>query len=152
MIKGGGTLGGLAFSRVQGGWRIWDTRDVLVTTLDDELRTSPRFLPFLEYDLFSEDVVIGSNLASESRVVHDVLARGIPAMSFGAAANAVQAISQGGENFDMEAKGRLPDAWPTEGHEGFRANQWIHSDFKNVALPYVSSMYEALISKGELSY
>ncbi|MEO6993548.1 MAG: hypothetical protein ABI273_07955 [Lacunisphaera sp.] len=55
-------------------------------------------------------------------------------------------------NFDMEAKGRDPSVWPTEGHtaDPKSAGRWLHSDFKNVALPYVHKMYEEMISWGSL--
>jgi hypothetical protein len=153
MIKGGGALGGLAFSRVQGGWRLWDTSDVLASTSESELRKSPRFFPFIEGDLFSEDVATGSNRAAELRVAYDVLARGIPAMSYGAAANEISAMAQNDGNFNMELDGRNFGLWPTEGHgEEFRAGRWIHSDFKNVALPYVCKMYQSMITKGDLHF
>jgi hypothetical protein len=54
-------------------------------------------------------------------------------------------------NFNMESNGRLSGIWPLEAHEGDRQGKWIHSDFKNVALPYVCLMYKEMISKGKLS-
>lgn len=40
---------------------------------------------------------------------------------------------------------------PSEGHEDEFVGKWIHSDIKNVALPYVSKMYKTLINEGKLS-
>jgi hypothetical protein len=111
----------------------------------------PCFSPFLETQLFSDDVAFGSAKAAEPRVLYDVLARGIPAMSYCAAANPLPAVGRKVQNFNMEEKGRDPNSWPTQGHSGFRQNQWIHSDFKSVALPYVSDMYYEMIKRGELS-
>lgn len=53
-------------------------------------------------------------------------------------------------NFNMETKGRTTGQWPAEGHSGSNAGKWLHSDFKNAALPYVYQMYEAMIAKGSL--
>jgi hypothetical protein len=52
----------------------------------------------------------------------------------------------------MEASGRGKSSWPAEGHdEEFRAGRWIHSDFKNVALPYVYPMYQKMITEEALA-
>ncbi len=68
----------------------------------------------------------------------------------GAAANLVPALS-GDRNFNMETEGRTPNRWPSEGHTSTTTqNRWLHSDFKNAALPYVYQMYEAMIAKGSL--
>jgi len=155
MIKGGTGLGGLAFSRVQGGWRLWDNRDVLATTTDEELRARPVFSRFLEGDLFSDYEGTGSIKASESRVLYDVLARGMPALSYAAAANEIQVSELNSvtvQNFNIELDGRCASSWPADGHsEEFRAGRWIHSDFKNVALPYVYPMFQEMIARGGLN-
>lgn len=55
----------------------------------------------------------------------------------------------------METQGRrlLPNhepLWPTQGHQGTnRANHWLHSDFKNVALPYVYPLFDFMILKSK---
>jgi hypothetical protein len=160
MIKGSAGAGGLAFSRVQGGWWRRSNFDDPVVSVD-VLRTNPRFRLFLEGDLFSEDAGTGSIKASESRVLYDVLARGIPALSYAAAANPVPAFTPS-RNFDMESSGRVEKGkeadgntifeWPTEGHDDeYRANRWNHSDLKNVALPYVHKMYQNMLTQGELT-
>ena len=50
-------------------------------------------------------------------------------------------------NFDLESLGRTnADLWPTEGHSADRLfGRWLHSDFKNVALPYVAPLYTHMI-------
>lgn len=69
-------------------------------------------------------------------------------MSYAAAANALRDI----KSIDMEMEGRDPSKWPADGHsEEFRAGRWIHSDFKNVALPYVNPMYNEMIARGGLN-
>jgi hypothetical protein len=147
MIKGGAGLGGLAFVRVQGGWRLWDRREVAYSSTKAELQSNPVFLPFCEGDLLGGN---GSQLAADSKVRYDVLARGIPAMSFAVAPNALPR-EYSVDNFNMEVSGRTFYIWPSEGHgDDDRVGKWIHSDFKNVALPYVFPMYEAMISKAGL--
>jgi hypothetical protein len=111
----------------------------------DLLRKAPIFKRFLEQGLFGEN---GSQVAAEPKVRYDVLARGIPAMSYAAAANALPDI----KSIDMEMEGRVAGKWPTVGHDDkYRAGRWIHSDFKNVALPYVYPMFQEMITKGVLN-
>jgi len=97
----------------------------------------------------SSDPAVASDKAGEAKVQYDLLARGLPALSYAAAANRVPVLGDA-RNFDMEDKGRIPGLWPQEGHAGTRAGRWIHSDCKDVALPYVYKMYEAMIEKGSL--
>lgn len=155
MLKGGAGLGAAVMSRVQGGWSAnlldYPSNPAPTKTQapDSALKVNPYFNKFLEGALFSADASMASNKAAEPKVRYDLLARGIPALSYAAAANKIVAFTDD-RNFDMELKGRDFDAWPVEGHEGDRAGKWVHSDFKNVALPYVSKMYQDMISKGSL--
>jgi hypothetical protein len=157
MIKGGDGLGALPFGRVQGGWGTdFGTTEILIKLYTDFinlypedgkdlLRKAPIFKRFLEQGLFGEN---GSQVAAEPKVRYDVLARGIPAMSYAAAANALPDI----KSIDMEMEGRVAGKWPTVGHDDkYRAGRWIHSDFKNVALPYVYPMFQEMITKGVLN-
>jgi hypothetical protein len=72
-------------------------------------------------------------------------------MSYAAAANLMGKLGEQGKNVDMEDKGRVPGKWPAGGDDGLRVNRWIHSDFKNVALPYVHPMYHEMIARGGLN-
>lgn len=149
MIKGGAGLGRFAFKRVQGGWDRRANLDAPVIS-SDELGTNPRFGLFLEGDLFSDDESVGSIKAAEPRVLYDLLARGLPALSYAAAANPVPSLVAGSSNFNMETQGRVSGVWPLDGHGDDRFGQWNHSDFKNVSLPYVARMYQSMIDKGNL--
>jgi hypothetical protein len=84
-------------------------------------------------------------------VQYDVLARGIPALSFATAMHPVVPLGTD-RNFNMEAQGRTQNQWPTEGHtsDSRDAGRWLHSDFKNVALPYVFKMYQEMVNRGSL--
>ena len=68
-------------------------------------------------------------------------------MSYAVAANALPGV----KSIDMEKEGRVAGKWPADGHDGLRVNRWIHSDFKNVALPYVHPMFQKMITTGGLN-
>jgi hypothetical protein len=146
------SLAALFMERGQGGWDL-DLAYIFVSPeniTDEQLKIRPYFDEFREEDLMHTNPTIASARASDAKVQYDLLARGIPALSFAAAANPIAVIGAP-RNFDMESAGRVDGRWPTEGH--FRSgteNRWLHSDFKAVALPYVARMYEAMISKGTL--
>jgi hypothetical protein len=73
-------------------------------------------------------------------------------MTFAAGASPLPGVvSQGTENFDLEALGRATGYWPTEGHSGkLQAGRWLHSDFKNVALPLVQPLFTKMITESSL--
>ena len=99
-----------------------------------------------------EDPAVASAWAGIDQVQYDLLARGIPALSYAAGIDIVQTENNQITNFDVEAKGRSEGEWPTEGHSSDNAsNRWLHSDFRNVALPYVHKMYQSMINKGNLN-
>jgi len=123
----------IPMTRSQGGWRL--NGDYAA---GDDIRETPRFEPFLEPDLHSPDPAAADLKAGQTdpNVRFDLLARGIPALSYAAAVDSITGIS----NHDMEAEGRVHEGgnavWPTEGHGGQGLEGWLHSDFRNVALPY----------------
>lgn len=148
------SLAALFMERGQGGWdsdlAYLFTSHASIT--NEQLKTRPFFDEFKEDDLIHTDPAIASAKAAEPKVQYDLLARGLPALSYAAAANRLSALDLFPQtrNFDMEAEGRTSGQWPTEGHSGGNAGKWLHSDFKNAALPYVYQMYEAMIAKGSL--
>ncbi|MGE9289944.1 MAG: hypothetical protein ACQKBT_03070, partial [Puniceicoccales bacterium] len=81
-----------------------------------------------------------SNIAAGDDTQWHLLAEAIPAMSFAAAANEVEGML-GNYNMMDNALG-----WPSARGN----NNWLHSDFKNVSLNYVRSMYEEMINVGGL--
>ncbi len=162
-VKGasaGESLAVFNLSRVQGGWGEsvcytppWSTGS---HPLSPDQTREPYFGYFLEHDLFEVDPAKASAKAGLKLVQYDLLARGIPALSFAVAVHPLAPLDDPenpslSRNFDMEARGR-DLVWPTEGHtaDGKSAGRWLHSDFKNVALPYVHKMYEEMINRGSL--
>jgi hypothetical protein len=157
----GESLAVLNLSRVQGGWgeSVSYTPPWVIGSLPPSPNQTrePYFGYFLEDDLFDVDPARASAKAGQKSVQYDLLARGIPALSFAAAVHPLVRLKNDenpslSRNFDMEAQGRDQNVWPTEGHtaDGKSAGRWLHSDFKNVALPYVHKMYEEMINRGSL--
>ena len=77
----------------------------------------------------------------------DLLASGIPAMSFAAAVNPM-IILPATRNLNMEAQRGDNQAWPTSRQGGFYGSNWLHSDIKNMALPYVFNTYDTMLELG----
>ena len=155
LVKGVSWTASLAALFMERGQAGWDSDLAYLFTpnasiTNEQLKTRPFFDEFKEDDLINIDPAIASAKAGETKVQYDLLARGLPALSYAAAANLVPALS-GDRNFNMETEGRTPNRWPSEGHTSTTTqNRWLHSDFKNAALPYVYQMYEAMIAKGSL--
>jgi hypothetical protein len=143
------SLGNLVMERTQGGWNwneaAYGINPNLGAVTDSQLRTVPCFKPFKEAILLQPEIM---NVI-EPELKYDVLARGVPALSYATGVRPVNVISS--RNIDMQKKCRDETVWPTEGHSGDFVGKWIHSDFKNVSLPYVSKMYKKLIDEGALS-
>lgn len=146
----------LALERSQAGWNrnfiayptLPDPNDLSVL---EQLKTQPLFEQFLESDLFRSEPAIASVKASDPKVSYDLLARGLPAVSYAAAANQIPALELNLRNFNMEDLGRKLNQWTSERHDDDNTKgRWLHNDFKNVALPYVFPLYEAMITKGSL--
>lgn len=179
LIKGRSNLPALAIDRLQGGWGFnsdWDTHDLwswppLQQTMspedteryitDQHLIGRPFFRPFRENALhYYEGMLHQTNWALDRKLTwYDLLARGIPAKSFGAGTMALTSLNpdelRPWRNFNMETQGRrtplnqLP-LWPTQGHQGkHTTNHWLHSDFKNVALPYVHLLFDFMILQSQ---
>ena len=77
------------------------------------------------------------------------------AENFPAAANPLDKFkktnSKPSRNFNMQEEMKNPkakDSWPVKFDK--RPNDWLHSDFKDVALPYLYPLYKKFIELGEL--
>jgi plasmid maintenance system killer protein len=128
---------------------------------DEELRTNSFFEPFIaagrgqasrfpDYDgeeLFAPLYDADANTqAAQDETQYKLLAEAIPALSFAAAANEVPSLNTvgGSRNIHLEA---LQNGWPS-----IRSNDdWLHSDLKNIALPYISKFYDRVVSEGGLN-
>ena len=103
------------------------------------LRAHSFFKSFYDDDLYGTN---GSAVATNAEVRGKVLAEAIPATSRAAGRNPIADFGVGGVgNVDLMTKNT---GWP-------RANEnWLHSDFKNVAFPYVHQFFEDVVAKGGL--
>jgi len=119
-----------------------------------QLTQDPFFRPLYEGCLRGPRLLAPSPILDCSNMRYDLLARAIPAMTFAAGASSVPPTGSGAQvlNFNLETLGRTdPKQWPTEGHGATRlAGRWLHSDFKNVALPYVTPLYTHMIKTAAL--
>ena len=119
-----------------------------------QLTQDPFFRPLYEGCLRGPRLLAPSPILDCSNMRYDLLARAIPAITFAAGAAPIPPTDDGSqvENFDLETLGRTdPTQWPSEGHGATRlAGRWLHSDFKNVALPYVTPFYTQMIKSAAL--
>ena len=98
------------------------------------------------------DAATASALAGENETQWDLLSSGIPAMSFGAAANPVYRLNDFGidRNIDMQGLREAASVpWPSTLLRVNWNNRWLHSDIKSIALPYVHHTYDKMLEIGE---
>ena len=179
LLKGVGwtrSLGALPMERSQGGWGFnpaWRGRfvpsgperllggrfellppEVAARITDPQLRTHPFFRPFEQRWLHVPFIAPHSPLNDFARFRYDLLARGLPALSPAAGSTPFPVL--GGRssvvNYDLEDQGRrVGGNWPAEGHGSpLTRDRWLHSDFKNVALPFVYPLFQTMINRGSL--
>ena len=119
------------------------------TISNSRLIAKPFFDYFSERETLSSQKNVGSLKASEPKVIYDLLARGIPAMTY--ATGVMSLNDQIKYNYDLELLGRSTTHWPTAGHEKPSQKQrWLHSDIKNVALPIIYPTFQIMVSQGLL--
>ena len=179
MLKGVGwsrSLATVAMERSQGGWGFngaWRGRYLQragsgrgngyyerVTPLaagrigNPQLIANPFFRPFTEDWLHTTRPPRVSPLLDDSLVRYDLLARGIPAVTFAAGAvplavkKTKEIMVKNHQDINLEEEGRIAtNRWPTDAHKAVRApGRWLHSDYKNVALPFVFPLFELMIN------
>lgn len=112
---------------------------------NDSLIELPFFSPFNESNL--HNVYYGNAKAAETKVQYDLLASGLPALSYAMAVNPMPEMA---ENINMETLMTDASQWPTENHSGLSAGRWLHSDMREVALCHLYKMYEKMITLGNL--
>lgn len=159
------SLGTLFMRRSQGGWGFNDqwrgryvpngprepgghymlmTPDEAAQLTDDQLRAQPFFGRFLTDRLHEPRSRRPTGSLQELGLFTDVLARGVPAQSYAAGGHPLNVPAI--KDLNLESEGRTPAAgWPNEGHaDGKKRGRWLHSDFRNAALPYVHPFFRQL--------
>ena len=134
LLKGTGTMYFLPRVRREGGWGfnpdhtvpLSQNGELLKTEYtDEEMVTSPPFLPFAEDWLHSTNVVTAAQVAE---VRDRILADGIPAQTFVAGSNAIDVF---GDEGNYNYQGQQIDGWPRKDRRG--NSLWYHSDIKDVS-------------------
>ena len=148
LLKGTGTMYLLPRVRREGGWGfnpehtvpLSQNGELLKTEYtDDEMVTSPPFLPFAEGWLHVTNAVAAAQVAE---VRDRILADGIPAQTFAAGANAVDAF---GDTGNYNYQGQQIDGWPkTDDNDN---PVWEHSDIKDVAYFYVRQIFQKIVDE-----
>ncbi len=156
------SLGSLGMARDQAGW----SRKRFGPADQPDPAYNPYFREFLEPGMTSQDAATVQALLGRPLVVYDLFARAIPALSYGAGAQRIEGFNAGDNddseqaddltNYDFEANGRVgADApfWPTVNHgnqndpDDKRKSRWLHSDFRNAALPFVSPAFKYFVTQ-----
>jgi hypothetical protein len=116
---------------------------------DEMLRIKPFHRRFLYEDLY--DPAKGPGTAADTDKLYRLLGAGIPASSYAIAANPLESLGEFG-NHNMQSEYKNPHAeWPV--HPNVPDDQpqnWAHSDFKDVAIPYIYPLYQKMIEVGNL--
>jgi hypothetical protein len=174
-VSGTRSLGAVAMQQGQGGWGFnpsWRGRYVphgptksagghyerlspeeAARLSRQQLLPEPFFSPLKERWLHSPRPARLSPLMDVPHVRYELLATAIPALSYAAGGQEIPATESTKRifNFDLEKSGRSPGRWPTEGHTAKnKPGRWLHSDFKNVALPFVHPLFTKMIVEGSL--
>jgi len=105
------------------------------------LQTSPVFkISPLSY--------LSSNVTDS--VIDEMLAMGIPSLSYPAGRKHITPLNTSGFSFDMNSFPDTfkPNGWVDRGNDyGLR---WLHNDLKNVAFLYNYSLFKKLVNVGDL--
>ena len=156
------SIGSWGMARDQAGW----SRKRFISGEKPDIAFNPFFREFLEPGLTSVDARVAQALLGQPLVVYDLFARALPALSFGAGARRMANFNPSGTiiadekadpyNYNLEAKGRLganSPFWPTVSHgnqnvpQDERRSRWLHSDFRNAALPFVSPAFKFFVTQ-----
>lgn len=172
IAKGGQSVISLAaFADVNGGWDFNPSgyKKIDIFELSGERPFSPleayneisyahlQMKPFHREFYYSalHDLEMGSQIAGSQGVRYKTLATGIPATSYAVAVNQLEILEppfmNESRNLNMPSAFKNINApWPEHEHAE-NPGDWMHGDFKDVALPYVFPMYEKVIELGTLN-
>ena len=102
---------------------------------DDNLRTNAVFRQ-VPSSMFSSNIT--------AQTVNDIIAQGVPALSYAAGVNAINLLNF----FNYNAENNKPNGWgrndPTYG------TRWKHSDLKNMAYLYTYDLFKQVVNEGDL--
>ena len=141
LFKGCGGLGGTDWAGwgFKGEWvdDVWIPEYTMAeanAATDDNLRTNSVFW-------HEPATMFSSNITAH--VVNDIIAQGVPALSYAAGRDAIVGTVQ-----NYNANDHKPNGWGRSG-EPYN-DQWLHSDLKNMAYMYTYELFNQLVSQGGL--
>jgi len=143
---GGSTYGGWGFNDVHDSDLYTGTNHVLLS--DAQLSTEVFFRPGGSGLNHLYDPATGSDFAGQ--YMYELLAGFVPARTLPCGANKLDILdppAMPDRNFNMNA---MQNGWPAGRASGATGEQWLHSDIKFIAYPYVYKVYSELIIKGDL--
>lgn len=88
--------------------------------------------------------MFSSNITAQ--VVNEIIAQGVPALSYAAGGNSINI--PGFYNYNMDVNANKPNGWGRGG--GNYDTRWLHSDLKNMAYLYTYKLFNELVSQGGL--
>jgi hypothetical protein len=101
------------------------------------------------------ETLLDDKKLSGKQVVWRLLGHAIPAQSDAVAVNIIKELVDEKRNFHMPEESALnKQGWTDERMNDDvteRRTQWLHSDFRNVAMPFVYPVYEKMLSIAELT-
>lgn len=145
----GSTVGGWGFNQeVLDGYGTWNgdppewegiSPATAHNTPPSQLVTKP-FFKKSPADLFSTNATTAQNFAQQH--YYDLLARAIPARTFGVGANAMGGVFE--QSIDMQS---LQTGWTTSRDDDTR---WRHSDCQDMAYVFTHQLFTEIVNLGEL--
>ncbi|MDF3131216.1 hypothetical protein P0Y35_18550 [Kiritimatiellaeota bacterium B1221] len=132
------------------GWKPFSPEQAKNEITDEELKTKPFHRRLLFPLLY--DPELGHGVARDLIDFSTIMGSGIPAMSYAIAVNPLEELEEQERNFNMQAELKSEEAktdWPVKFPD--YAFDWLHNDFKNVAIQYIHPMYQKIIDLGELN-
>jgi hypothetical protein len=96
------------------------------------------------------ETLLDDQKLSGKQAVWRLLGHAIPAQSDAAAVNVLRKLESSGRNFHMPVESaKNLQGWTDERSDDKnldRRKDWLHSDFRNVAMPFVYPVYEKMLS------
>jgi len=123
------------------------SRDEANALTDDELRAEPVFR-------HNPDEMFTSNIVVEVR--NNLLARGIPELSFPIGATEVSSVTNVSRNIDINTSAfrRNDEAWPRRsikyGDDEDAWLRWLHTDLINLPHYYTYKLFKKLVEEGDM--
>ena len=138
-IPGGTSWAGWGFAGHQEGefWVHDYTMEEANVATEAELRTNAVFY-------HNPNAMFSSNITAQ--VQNDIVAQGVPALSYAAGGNSINI--PGFYNYNMDENANKLNGWGRDDDTYY--TRWLHSDLKNMAFLYTYELFNELVTQGDL--